>query len=44
MFVIAGGMGNTYYIQDAVKEIYLSIDFWPRWSNETEMYHSSQQL
>ena len=42
-FVSAGGMENSY-IQDAVKENYLSIDFWPRWFNETEIYHSSQHL
>ena len=42
-FVIAGGMDNAY-IQDAVKENYLSVDFWPRWFNETEMYHCSMQL
>ena len=42
-FVSAGGMDNSY-IQDAVKENYLSIDFWPRWFNETEIYHSSQHL
>ena len=42
-FVSAGGVDDPY-IQDAVKENYLSIDFWPRWFNETEMYHSSQHL
>ena len=42
-FVIAGGMDNSY-VQDAVKENYLSVDFWPRWFNETEIYHRSQHL
>ena len=42
-FISAGGMENSY-IQDAVKENYLSVDFWPRWFNETEIYHSSQHL
>ena len=42
-FVIAGGMDNSY-IQDAVKKNYLSVDFWPKWFNETEIYHSSQHL
>ena len=42
-FISAGGMENSY-IQDAVKENYLSIDFWPRWFNEAEIYHSSQHL
>ena len=31
-------------IRNALKENYLSIDFWPRWFNETELYHSSQHL
>ena len=42
-FVIAGGMDNSY-IQDAVKENYLSVDFWPRWFNKTEIFQSSQHL
>ena len=42
-YVIAGGMDNPY-IQDAVKENYLSVDFWPRWFNETEIFFSSKEL
>ena len=42
-FVSAGGMDNSY-IKEAVKENYLSVDFWPRWFNQTEMFYSSQHL
>ena len=42
-FVSAGGLEQGF-IQEAVKEGYMTVDFWPRWFNETEIYHSSQHL
>ena len=42
-FSASGGFRHPV-IQDALKANYLSIDFWPRWFNTTEIYHSSQHL
>ena len=42
-FVTKGGFDHPI-ITDALKENYLSIDFWPRWFNTTEIWHSSQHL
>ena len=42
-FVTSGGFEHPI-VQDALKENFLSIDFWPRWFNTTEIYHSSQHL
>ena len=42
-FVTTGGFDHPI-IQDALKEEFLSIDFWPRWFNTTEIFYSSQHL
>ena len=42
-FVTMGGFDHPL-IKDALRENYLSIDFWPRWFNTTEIWHSSQHL
>ena len=42
-FAESGGFKHPI-TQDALKENFLSIDFWPRWFNTTEIYHSSQHL
>ena len=42
-FVTKGDMDHPI-VENALKENFLSIDFWPRWFNETEIYHSSQHL
>ena len=42
-FVTTGGFTHPI-IQDALKEEFLSIDFWPRWFNMTEIFYSSQHL
>ena len=42
-FVTMGGFDHPI-IQDALKEGFLSIDFWPRWFNTTEIFYSSQHL
>ena len=42
-FVSAGGFEQGF-IQEAVKGGYVTVDFWPRWFNEEEIYHSSQHL
>ena len=42
-FVTSGGFEHPI-VQGALKENFLSIDFWPRWFNTTEIYHSSQHL
>ena len=38
-FVRAGGFHEAYS-QQALKEGFLSIDFWPHWLNKTEIYRS----
>ena len=40
-FVTEGGLEHPI-IRDALKENFLSIDFWPRWFNTTEIFYSSQ--
>ena len=40
-FVRAGGLENEV-IRKAVREGYLSIDFWPYWLNFTEIYNSQK--
>ena len=42
-FVKTGGF-NHPIIKAALKENFLSIDIWPRWFNETEIFYSSQHL
>ena len=42
-FVTNGDLDHPI-VENALKENFLSIDFWPRWFNETEVYHSSQHL
>ena len=42
-FVTKGDMDHPI-VEKALKENFLSIDFWPRWFNHTEIYHSSQHL
>ena len=42
-FVSAGGFEKGF-IQEAVKEGYVTVDFWPSWFNDTERYHFSQHL
>ena len=42
-FVASGGFDHPI-VQDALRLNFLSIDFWPRWFNSTEIYHSSQHL
>ena len=42
-FVRAGGFHEAYS-QQAIKEGFLSIDFWPKWLNETEVFYHSQML
>ena len=42
-FVTTGGFDHPI-IRDALKEKFLSIDFWPRWFNTTEIFYSSQHL
>ena len=42
-FVKAGGFDHSI-IKKALKDNFLSIDLWPKWFNETEIYHSSQHM
>ena len=42
-FVRAGGFHEAYS-QQAISEGFLSIDFWPKWLNETEVFYHSQML
>ena len=42
-FAATGGFSHSI-IQNALKEGFLSIDFWPRWFNTTEIFYSSQHL
>ena len=43
IFVTMGGFDHPI-LKKALKANYLSIDFWPRWFNTTEIWHSSQHL
>jgi len=40
-FVQAGGLQN-YVIQQAVRDGYVSIDFWPHWLSSKEVYNSQK--
>ena len=40
-FVRSGGLENDV-IRQAIREGYLSIDFWPNWLNTTEVYNSQK--
>ena len=42
-FTEAGGFDHPM-IKKALKANFLSIDLWPSWFNETEIYHSSQHM
>ena len=42
-FVSAGGFEQGF-IQEAVKEGYVTVDFWPSWFNDTERFYFSQHL
>ena len=42
-FATKGGLDHPI-VENALKENFLSIDFWPRWFNKTEIHHSSQHL
>ena len=42
--IVAAGYFNHPVFRAALKENYLSIDFWPEWFNSTEIFYRSQHL
>ena len=42
--IVAAGYFNHPVFRAALKENYLSIDFWPEWFNSTEILYRSQHL